>query len=87
MLQYETAKKLYEEIKAKATSDTRPGFDDFYNGFLKSAASYAETRTSGTLWNCPSEWKEIVVEASNTTPICPILELYAETLESKALTK
>ena len=48
MLQYETAKKLYEEIKAKATSDKRSGFDDFYNGFLKSAASYAETRTE---WN------------------------------------
>ena len=39
MLQYEIAKKLYEEIKAKATSDPRPGFDDFYNGFLKSAVS------------------------------------------------
>lgn len=48
MLEYEIAKKLYEEIKAKATSDTRPGFDDFYNGFLKSAVSYAETRTE---WN------------------------------------
>ena len=48
MLQYEIAKKLYEEIKAKATNNTRPGFDDFYNGFLKSAVSYAETRTE---WN------------------------------------
>ena len=48
MLQYEIAKKLYEEIKTKAENDSRPGFDDFYNGFLKSAVSYAETRTE---WN------------------------------------
>ncbi|MBR2043544.1 MAG: hypothetical protein IJ946_04320 [Clostridia bacterium] len=48
MLQYEIAKRLYDEIKTKAKNDTRPGFDDFYNGFLKSAVSYAETRTE---WN------------------------------------
>ena len=39
---------MYDEIKTKAVNDTRPGFDDFYNIFLKSAVSYAETRTE---WN------------------------------------
>lgn len=48
MLQYEIAKKLYKEIKAKAKECTIEGFDDFYIEFLKSAVSYAETRTE---WN------------------------------------
>ena len=48
MLQYEIAKKLFDEINEKAINDPREGFDDFYNGFLKSAVSYAETRTE---WN------------------------------------
>lgn len=46
MLQYEIAKNLYEEIKDKASKDTREGFDEFYEDFLKSAVSYANNRTA-----------------------------------------
>ena len=46
MLQYEIAKKLYEEIKEKAANDTCEGFEEFYEGFLKSAVNYANNRTA-----------------------------------------
>ena len=45
MLEFEIAKKLYEEIQEKAINDSREGFKEFYEDFLKSAVSYAETRT------------------------------------------
>ena len=48
MLQYEIAKKLFDEINEKSTNDPREGFKEFYEGFLKSAVNYAETRTAWT---------------------------------------
>lgn len=46
MLQYEVAKELYEEIKAKAKINNQEGFDEFYQEFLEAATIYAQTRTS-----------------------------------------
>lgn len=51
MLQYEVAKKLYEEIKESASQNTTEGFDEFYRDFLESAAEYARTRTAWALMN------------------------------------
>ena len=48
ILQYEIAKKLYEEIKEKARNSTIEDFDEFYERFLKSAVNYANNRTE---WN------------------------------------
>ena len=48
MLQYEIAKKLFDEINEKATKDTREEFLEFYEDFLKSAVNYAQTRTAWT---------------------------------------
>ena len=48
MLQYEIAKQLFEEINEKANKDSREGFKELYEDFLKSAVSYAETRTAWT---------------------------------------
>lgn len=44
MLEFETAKKLYDEISEKAAKCSDEGFDDFYRGFLEDAANYADTR-------------------------------------------
>ena len=46
MLKYEVAKKLYDEMKEKAAKTTKEGFDEFYQGFLKNAIDYANTRAS-----------------------------------------
>jgi len=46
MLQYETARKLYEEMKEKAAQSSQSILRDFYRMYLKSAAEYASTRTS-----------------------------------------
>ncbi len=43
MLQYEIARKLYEEIKEKATEQPEE-FTEFYQDFLKVATEYAKTR-------------------------------------------
>lgn len=51
MLQYEIAKELYEEIKGKAAKTSKEGFAEFYQGFLKDAIDYANTRAS---WSCMS---------------------------------
>ena len=48
MLQYEIAKKLFDEINKKAINDSRDGFKEFYEGFLKAAVSYTQTRTAWT---------------------------------------
>ena len=45
MLQYEIAKKLYEEIKEKAKNSDIEDFAEFYERFLKSAVDYAANRT------------------------------------------
>lgn len=45
MLQYDTAKKLFDEISKKASKDPREAFAKFYERFLKSAVSYAGNRT------------------------------------------
>lgn len=57
MLRYEIAKKLFDEINGKAVNDQREGFKEFYEGFLKSAVSYAEMRTAWTFME-QSERKE-----------------------------
>ena len=49
MLQYEVAKQKYEEIKEKAAKTSKEGFNEFYQGFLKDAIDYANTRAS---WSC-----------------------------------
>ena len=46
MLHYETAKRLYEELKEKAKHSPMSGFQDFYKMFLKSAMEYAATRAA-----------------------------------------
>ena len=48
MLQYEIAKNLFDEINDRAKNDPREGFKEFYEGFLKAAVNYAETRTAWT---------------------------------------
>jgi len=44
MMKYETAKRLYEELKEKANQSPTSGFHNFYKMFLKSATDYAATR-------------------------------------------
>ena len=44
MLQYEIAKKLYEEIEEKAAKCSKEGFGEFYRSFLEDATEYAKTR-------------------------------------------
>ena len=44
MLQYETAKKLYEEIKTKSMASPIEDFDEFYMEFLQDATDYANNR-------------------------------------------
>lgn len=51
MLQYETAKKLYDEISEKASKCTKEGFDDFYREFLQDATDYAVTRLNWFFMN------------------------------------
>lgn len=46
MLQYETAKRIYDELKEKAKQSSMSGFQEFYKMFLKSAADYAATRAA-----------------------------------------
>lgn len=46
MLEYEIAKKLYEEINEKAENTSIEDFSEFYERFLKSAADYAINRTA-----------------------------------------
>lgn len=46
MLQYETAKRIYDEIKEKAKQSPLAAFQDFYKMFLKSAIEYAATRAA-----------------------------------------
>ena len=46
MLQYETAKRIYDELKEKAKQSPMSGFQEFYKMFLKSAVEYATTRAA-----------------------------------------
>ena len=46
MMQYDVAKKLYEEINEKAAKNSDEIFKGFYHDFLDSAAEYAKTRLS-----------------------------------------
>jgi len=46
MLKYDDAKRIYEEIKIKASESTVIGIDELFKCFLKDAADYAEARTS-----------------------------------------
>ena len=46
MLQYEVAKKLYDEMNEKAAKCSKEGFDEFYKNFLEDATDYAKTRTA-----------------------------------------
>ena len=45
MLEFEIAKKLYEEIKEKSKNSTIEDFLEFYERFLKLAVDYAANRT------------------------------------------
>lgn len=46
MLQYDTAQKLYVELKERAAQSSQTGFRDFFQMFLRNAADYAATRAS-----------------------------------------
>lgn len=46
MLQFEEARRLYEEMKAKAEGSSQSGFRMLFQMFLKSAADYAATRSA-----------------------------------------
>lgn len=46
MLQYETARELYEEMKKRVAEKNQDSFRDFYKMFLKNAVDYANTRAS-----------------------------------------
>lgn len=46
MLQYETAKRIYDELKEKAKQSSMSGFQEFYKMFLKSAVDYSATRAA-----------------------------------------
>ena len=45
MLQYEVAKRVYDEIKEKAEKSSVDGFEKFYSRFLRHAVDYAQNRT------------------------------------------
>lgn len=51
MLQYETARKLYEEMNEKAAMKFPGSSGDFYKLFLKIAVDYANTRTTWASMN------------------------------------
>lgn len=46
MLQYETARRLYEAMRDRSARSSISGFQNFYQLFLKSAGDYAATRTA-----------------------------------------
>ena len=46
MLQYDTARKLYDEMTEKAAEKFPGSSGDFYRLFLKIAVDYANTRTA-----------------------------------------
>ena len=46
MLQYDDAKRLYEEIEAKMADNKDQDLQELYEDFLKAAAEYAKTRLS-----------------------------------------
>ena len=52
MLSYETAEKLYTEMKQRAAEKTQGPFGEFYKMFLKSAVEYANTRAA---WGCMTQ--------------------------------
>lgn len=51
MLKYETAKRIYDELKEKAKQSHMSGFQEFYMMFLKSAVEYATTRAAWATMN------------------------------------
>ena len=58
MLQYEAAKNLYEEIKEKAVTYFKDGFDELYEMFLESAADYAKTRIAWSFMDQTTRMEE-----------------------------
>lgn len=46
MLQYEIAKKIYDELKEKAKQSPMSGFQNFFKMFLESAVDYAAIRAT-----------------------------------------
>ena len=46
MLQYETAKRIYDEMKEKSKQSPMSGFQNFFKMLLKSAVDYAATRAA-----------------------------------------
>ena len=46
MLQYDDAKRLYDEIAAKMADNKDEDLQELYEDFLKAAAEYAKTRLS-----------------------------------------
>lgn len=46
MLQYEVAKKLFENLQERERQNVQSGFQDFFRLFLKCAMDYASVRSS-----------------------------------------
>lgn len=63
MLEYEIAKKLYEEIKEKAKENTDELLDDLYRQMLEAARDYANTRLS---WSFMTQLERRADDASRT---------------------
>ena len=63
MLQYEVAKKLYEEIKEKAEQSHDEMIAELYQDFLAAAAEYAKTRLSWSFMNMTAKRED---DASRT---------------------
>lgn len=64
MLQFETAKALYDEIKAKALDlSNDEDFRNLYSKFLKNAVDYANTRAR---WAYMSQSERIDADKSRT---------------------
>lgn len=63
MLQYEVAKKLYEEIKEKAAANNDEMIAELYQDFLTAAAEYAKTRLSWSFMNMTAKRED---DASRT---------------------
>lgn len=85
MLQYEIAKKLYEEIKEKAASCPIEGFDEFYNDFLSDAAEYAKTRTAWAFMSREERQSSDSTRTATHDGYMAMLEAVCRNLEIKGI--
>ena len=62
-MQYEIARKLYEEIKEKAAKETDSDIEEVYKDFIKYACDYADNRKA---WSFMSRSEQIADDASRS---------------------